>query len=261
MSLAPPSIFMFKNLSSQNKRVLVVSDPHIRWQVLEAIIQKENPDMVIVLGDFFDSHLEIGLGLKEHREMARWLCTRLSLDRDIVVGRYDFHAIKGNHDLPYCYPNSFLTCPGFTDAKDLEIRQVMNGDDWDKLNDFIILDDYLLTHAGLHPIFIPSGVKTIKDVEKWLPRQLEDAHKLRRENVPHWIFNQGYRMGQQNYGGIFWCDANHEFVPHSSVKQIFGHTYQRDGIKDFGGMQNICIDTFLRNYIMVSNGVIEFKSL
>jgi hypothetical protein len=252
---------MFKILSSTNKRVLVVSDPHIRWQGLEAIIQKENPDTVVVLGDFFDSHAEIGLGLREQREMASWLATRLSLDRGIVGARYDFHAIKGNHDLPYCYPQHFLMCPGFSDPKDLEIKQVMSGRDWDKVDDFLILDDYLLTHAGLHSIFIPSGVKNIEDIKQWLPKQVEDAHRLRRENVPHWIFNQGYRMGHPNFGGIFWCDARHEFVPHPTIKQIFGHTYHGDGIKDFGLMQNICIDTALRNYIIVSNGNIEIKSL
>jgi hypothetical protein len=251
---------MFKKLSSKGKRVLVVSDPHIRWRELEAIIQKENPDTVIVLGDFFDSHLEIGLGLKEQREMASWLATRLSLDRGIVGARYDFRAIKGNHDLPYCYPNSFLDCPGFTEAKDLEIKQVMRGDDWDKMYDFLILDDYLLTHAGLHSVFIPSGVKSIEDVEKWLPKSLEQAHKLRRENVPHWIYNQGWRMGQSNFGGIFWCDADNEFVPHPNIKQMFGHTHQ-ETIKDFGGKRNICIDTFLREYIIVSNGNVEFKSI
>jgi hypothetical protein len=261
---------MFKILSSKGRRVLVVSDPHIRWQVLDLIIQKEKPDMVIVLGDFFDSHFEIGMGLREQREMAEWLKRQLNgyhlnpFEGDLC---YEFHGIKGNHDLPYCYINHFLMCPGWTEHKDLEVRSVMNSNDWDKLNDFIILDDFLLTHAGLHTIFMPSGVTSIKDVKEWLPRQVEQAHKIRRENVPHWIFNQGYRMGQQNIGGIFWCHAGsvrspyQEFQPRKGIKQIFGHTYQENGVKIFGDTDNFCIDTFLRNYIMVEDGQLSIKSL
>lgn len=264
---------MFKILSSKKKRVLVISDPHVRWQVLEAIIRKENPDMVIVLGDFFDSHLEIGMGLREQREMAQWLKKQLiTCDRAMLDGlRYEFYGIKGNHDLPYCYPNSFISCPGWTEHKDLEVQSVMGYEDWDKLNDFIILDDILLTHAGLHTIFMPSSIKTIGDIKKWLPREVEQAHKLRRENVPHWIFNQGYRMGEQNIGGIFWCHAGmehssepdaryQEFQPRKGIKQMFGHTYQEKGVKIFGDTDNFCIDTFLKNYIMVTDGQIEIKS-
>jgi len=138
---------------------------------------------------------------------------------------------------------------------------VLNSDDWDKLNDFIILDDFLLTHAGLHPVYIPSSVKNIEDVKIWLPEQLKRAHKLRSENVRHWIFNQGYRMGEDKIGGIFWCDANHEFHPHGNIKQMFGHTHQKEGVKIFDGGRDFCLDTFLRNYIMVVDGQLEIKSL
>jgi hypothetical protein len=259
---------MFKILSSKGKRVLVVSDPHIRFQIVEQMIQKEKPNIVIVLGDFFDSHLEIGIGLREQREMAEWLRMELwKQPHPSIITPYEFYGLKGNHDLSYCYLNSWLRCPGYTDHKDFEVSQVMNHDDWDKLNDFIILDDFLLTHAGLSSSHIPAQIQDIKALLPYLTREVIIAHKLRRENVPHWIFNQGYRMGHQNIGGIFWCHAGskkspyQEFQPREGIKQIFGHTYQEDGVKVFGETNNFCIDTFLRNYIMVEDGQLSIKSL
>lgn len=253
---------MFKTLSSKDKRVLVISDPHIRYRVVDEIILKEKPNVVIVLGDFFDSHLEIGVGLKEQREMAIWLKSKLmGYNSRPFRGdpRYEFYGLKGNHDLPYCYINKFLKCPGYTEAKDTEISLILKYQDWEKLNDFIILDDFLLTHAGLHPCYIPSSLQTTEELKDWLVNSLQNAYKKRSKNEKHWIYNRGCRMSEDNVGGIFWCDADEEFRPHPKFKQIFGHTYQEKGIKDFGENRNLCIDTFLKNYIIINNGILEKK--
>ena len=47
-------------ISSSNKKILIFSDPHQELDKVKKIIQAEKADINVCLGDWFDSHFQIG---------------------------------------------------------------------------------------------------------------------------------------------------------------------------------------------------------
>lgn len=220
----------------------------------DKIISAEHPDIIVCLGDIFDSHFKCGL---EHQKAAalwikRWLWTP------------NFHCLTGNHDITQYGPDNRreLRASGYDERADYVINNILNRDDWNKLMFFCWVDDYLLTHAGLNPIYLSETARVNKNsIDKMLKCESACAQNalLKRQN--HWFFNVGcMRFGPHIKGGILWQDFK-EFALIPGVNQIFGHTYGK-GIRCVEGFEsgNFCIDTNLMFYMTITNGVLEQKS-
>lgn len=245
-------------LNSNKKNILIVSDIHQDIRKLQTILEKELYDEVIFNGDFWDSHY--------YEAKTDWLNTIQFIKENI--DRPNFYWIFGNHDLHYYYPNLKLRCSGwdrtkqkFLDDNFAETVQKIKS----KSQYHIVLDNYLISHAGLHPAHIPSALnKDLDSVNKWLTKELTHAKKLNQTifGPVSWIDEAGRdRGGRANHGGLVWLDWRN-FIPIDNINQICGHTFQSmmkvSTLKTDNSI-NFCIDTNLNEYLLVNNGQITIK--
>lgn len=171
-------------------KVLVIPDIHNRFGVAEAIIDKENPDKIIFLGDYFDS-----FGDESNVEMvsqtAQWLTNSVQKSNRI--------HLFGNHDLWYSHGVGYPYCSGNTQFKLFVIRQFIK--EWYKLKFHYWLDDWLCTHAGLsNPVYQ-------KYQNEYSVSEL--MNDIERKGRTHPLVNlcgevRGGAEGE--IGGILWCD-------------------------------------------------------
>lgn len=232
--------------------ILIIPDLHNQYAVAEHIIEKEKPDQIIFLGDYFDSYYD---SYEDASHTSAWLANSLrKTDR--------IHLI-GNHDLSYMTDNPKLKCTGYTSQKHEVIKKYKIN--WKKLQLYHWIDDqWLCTHAGLSNLFYeemtsastPSNVMEFSD---------QDLEKIDDVNYNHKFFQVGRaRNGLAKVGGILWCDYNEEFQPIPDLKQIFGHTPLPSPshltFKSIGS-ENICLDTGLRNYAIYEKGKMIIRSV
>jgi hypothetical protein len=248
-----------------NKLTLILPDIHHRIDIADKIIRAVGADVVICLGDYFDSFDETPQMVFE---TASWLTDFVKKDNHI--------AITGNHDIQYAYANRYFQCSGYAQWKYYHINDTVKSDTWDKLKHYHILDDmWLLTHAGLHSYFIP---KQIRDLVTDRPKMFVELSKFLDSEIvkgmrnESWVFHAGHiRGGDQLYGGINWCDSR-EFVPLKGLHQIIGHTVfdkirwknicdnqnelktdykwspSFEKLNDLENSYNVCIDTGASHY-------------
>lgn len=214
--------------------VLIIPDIHTRYDIAEMMIEKENPDNIVFLGDYFDS---LDDSLEITKQVAEWL-------KDSLKKQNRIHLL-GNHDLSYLDQN--YPCSEFSQEKLMVIKKV--GVDLSKLQLHCWVDVWLCTHAGLSYQFYEehatSGM-TLFD--------LIEIYSSDKKLTPKLFSCSSYRGGNDLCSGIVWCDYT-EFNDIPDVKQIFGHTKG-----DLRQTENhICLDTGLEHYAIHNYGKMEVK--
>lgn len=207
----------------QNKITLIIPDIHHKWKQAEKIIASVGADEIIFLGDFFDDFNDTPDNV---RDTCKWL-------ESSVVKKNRIH-LMGNHDMNYRFSYPKLRCSGYADWKYFIVRDTMPKWVWDAISWYHFLDDrWLLSHAGLHKLLVPSIImesrsdrkKYIKELAEFLDTNAEKGIKSAANGEHSWIFNAGFaRWGTQRVGGITWCDYSREFNPFRGMNQIMGHT-------------------------------------
>ena len=194
-------------------RTLILPDIHLQWEKAEKIIKHESCDNVVFLGDYFDEYDD---NVNENYLAAKWLLSSLNQPNRI--------HLFGNHDFSYVFPHRSYKCSGYTLGKDYAINDVLKEKDWRKLKTHTWVDNFLLSHAGVHPFFYQKygNEKLFKTwIDEICKEALDDAFLNKPE---HLFFRAGKsRGGIEMYGGIIWCDRS-EFEAVENVNQIFGHT-------------------------------------
>lgn len=203
---------------------VIVPDVHEQIAKLKKLLEKYDPlvDWVVFLGDFFDTFK--GLTWETH-ETTRWLAENL------LNPKYVF--CWGNHDIHYAYPINALVCSGFDPKKLAITKDHLSDKHWKQFKLMHFLGDkpkgnddrneWLCSHAGLHPYFVHPFQGWDR---KYLADQSEQAmYKLKYEQnaVPLIQCGRG-RGGIARVGGVIWLDWNREFVPIEGLNQIVGHT-------------------------------------
>jgi hypothetical protein len=249
------------NLNSKNKRILVFSDPHQEIDKVLKIIKSESADIIVCLGDWFDSfHLN-----SEHD--AEKTCNFL---KEWVL-KENFYTCIGNHDVPYLYNNPYTLCSGYYKWKDALITKnlgtafatVRNKFQW-----YIWIDDFLCSHAGLNEYYLEKQDVSKIPLSKWIDERIVTAEKSLFNNGHHWLYMAGAaRGGRVNIGGITWQDFNSEFEPIDGLKQLVGHTahskiipHHTDGLLDYTLCENLDIDSHLSQYLIIHNEKLEIKN-
>jgi len=204
-------------------KILVIPDIHNKWFQAEEIINKEKPDKVVFLGDYFDDFDDT---LEITEQTAEWLKKSLT--------NPDRIHLLGNHDLSYLNPE--YKCSGYSEGKLFVIKKV--GVDLSKLQHYCWVGDWLCTHAGLSNEFFKEYNSSGFDVNNFLHQMTSDPQK--RYKLYAVSSNRG---GTWPYAGPLWCDYD-EFVDIPNVKQIFGHTNGELRQTE----NHICIDTWLKYY-------------
>lgn len=223
---------------------------------------KENSDRQVWLGDFYDK-----FGPVDYEGVSRTAEFHSSLIEDPNVD-----VLMGNHDIPYMYPNNrFLGCSGHSEYKLPYIEHYMSMSKWHKVKYYVIIGEWLISHAGIHPDFQIHGKswpKSLEILEKDCRKDLQEG----KQNV--FVGAGASRGGFQNIGGINWLDFNDEFVPIVDIHQLVGHSSwnpieaKKHEIKSKHNpelnSQNYCIDTtpgLAHIAFLEDNGKIWFRSL
>ena len=251
-------------ISSDNKKILVFSDVHHDIDRLEKILNKEKADLNICLGDWFDSfnYDTPEDFVKTAQFLKNWTVKPNNI------------TLWGNHDTHYLSKNQYTLCSGYTSEKARLSNEQFGLDKsyiTDKFKWFLWIDHKLCTHAGLHPRLIKSACSNNEDIDRYLTEESEAADICLKTNQKHWFYLAGRaRGGPERYGGITWLDFDQEYDPIDDLEQIVGHTHRRskkiqchrsEGVISPIEAENICIDTNMYEYLTVSNGKWEIKTI
>lgn len=248
-------------ISSHKQTILLFSDVHQDIDRLESILKKENYDVAVCLGDWFDSH--------SRNTVEDWEKTCAFLKKWIV--KPNFITCLGNHDIHYLFGNRTTICSGYYPQKD-ELIEKRFGSDMPAIRNkflwYLWIDDFLCSHAGVNTYHFPPNIHVNKKaITAWLDDQIKTAELSLVNGGYHWLYGAGAaRGGRQNIGGITWQDFDDEFEPIDGLKQIVGHTSHRtilnhvtDGSVDLTQADNLDIDCHLTEYVKIFNGKLEIK--
>lgn len=217
-------------MDNKSDKILILPDIHLSHKKAEKIISSVKADKIVALGDFFDN-------FDDTPEMvfatAEWF-------KDFI-NRPNVVACCGNHDIMYWFKdNKNVRCGGYTDEKSKIINSIVKPDDWNKLKFYHVIDDWILSHAGIHPFWIDM-VKFRKNepveiTQEALIQKLETDSKecIKRLNKGdgNWFIVAGFSRSNSPFvGGLLWCDFNQEFEPIRGIHQILGHTPDRENIR------------------------------
>jgi len=155
-------------------------------------------------------------------------------------------------------------CSGYEKRKQDAINEVLEGISIvDKFKWYIWIDNYLCTHAGLHPDFIDPECKNNEDITNFLEKEAKRANSFLISEKAHWFYGAGSsRGGSQRQGGIVWLDFNDEFECVDNLNQIVGHTTQRNtcSVLFNDKSDNMCIDCHQNQYLVIQNEKINIKN-
>lgn len=248
-------------ISSNKQTILLFSDVHQEIDKLEAILKKENYDIAVCLGDWFDSFY--------YNTEEDWEKTCAFLKKWLF--KPNFYSCIGNHDIQYFFGNKTTICSGYYPKKDRLITERF-GSFFPAIREkflwYLWIDDFLCSHAGVNNYHFPPNLQVNKaGITKWLNEQIKFAEPALYNGGYHWLYGAGAaRGGRQNIGGITWQDFDSEFQPISGLKQIVGHSSHRtvlnhieDGNVDLTKANDLDIDCHLNEYVTILNGNLTIK--
>ena len=251
-------------------RTLLIPDIHQDLLFLSRLLDRENLDtfdQIIFLGDYFDPRSEAFAGEQATRMIAQFLHELVKAHPKKV------RLLWGNHDIIYCRLREYVLRVGQsgiekdaagqpelmeTFKRALWINEVWPGEMWFRLELAILQDDWLISHAGIHPEFWPDAA-TPEDALSQLQFEWEGVIGNLFENEDHPLLEAGQaRGGQQTVGGPVWLDWDNEFVDELPYRQIVGHSA---GPKPRQKGRSWCIDCGQLGYGVLESGDLQFISL
>jgi len=225
------------NFSALMKKTLIIPDVHQRIHQVKKVLEKENYDRVIFLGDWFDSFYEPPL-------VAGFEATCVYL-RELIAEhprKDDFTFLVGNHDINYIFnntaprgarhvKNNHYYASGYTQNKCANFRKVFFENN---LRDTFFIDHFdiavfaqgwLLSHAGFIPQHLPYGKDINWHVDVLLPEVWENFRNVMHPRNTSICAVGVARGGRDAYGGPLWLDWNDEMFASQEIgNQIVGHT-------------------------------------
>lgn len=190
---------------------IVIGDVHGNLEKTRTFLDYKPDELHIALGDYVDSFYE---------PISRQLLTlQTLLDSKAVL-------LWGNHDLHYLKTPPFI-CTGYQYKHEQGYRDLIEPNKHRFLAAYAV-DGWLLTHAGCH-IRLAKHKTDVVAIADLLNKKMAEYFEKPYEPGPEGIFAiGGGRGGESRNGGIFWYDFKRE-TGIAPVKQIFGHTENREG--------------------------------
>lgn len=197
---------------------IVLGDPHGRWDPIIQIYNKEQPDEVIILGDYFDS---FNIDAYAQRECYEKIVALRKEHLSKKKGR--FVMLIGNHDMHYMDEN-FGRCSGWNPLTCSQAGYPLCRD-WDaEILKMVFVDEVnktIYSHAGVSMNWFDFWIKSksLGDINTIETRAFAFTYKEGGDyygssswNGPLWIRPEGLKKSPyKDNNGIIW-------------NQIFGHT-------------------------------------
>ena len=166
---------------------ITIGDPHGRWNAFKLIYDKEQPDEVVVVGDYFDS---FNIDSYTQRECYDNIIN-LRKEHLKKFGR-GFHMLIGNHDMHYM-DESFGRCSGWNYVTYSQAAYPLCRD-WDKgILQIVFIDEInktIYSHAGV----------TMNWFQQWInSNNLADINTIETK-----VFQFTYKNGGDYYGSSSW---------------------------------------------------------
>lgn len=234
-------------------KIVVLGDIHGRL-IWKDIIEEENPDKVIFLGDYVSTHE--GISAEQQLSNLEDILNYKEENPDKVI------LLRGNHDTQHL-GYYWAECSGY----DRVVASYMDDAEFlmrfTKLTDWVYVDDELKTifsHAGVSKVWMnkvlnETDVHNINDygmIEAFgfTPNWRGDFYGNSTTQPPTWIRPESLR------------DCNVE-----GWNQVVGHTPVKRQIIDFGSIVGtkehiwLCDALGINQYLVIDNGTFQPKTL
>lgn len=203
---------------------LIIGDIHGHFDGFKKIYDLENPDEVIILGDYFDNFHGTDDSIYEcYRDILYIRAEHLSKKKG------DFIMLIGNHD--FHYNHWFEKCSGYRASMAVRNALILNSEESKHLQ-FVYIDELnntIYSHAGVTNTWLKENMGKLYD---------KDSYKFINE-MNHQTFKFTYKGGGDDagntvytvYASPIWCrpfslnadslinEKGEKFV------QIVGHTH------------------------------------
>lgn len=246
---------------------IVLGDPHGRWKPIKDIYNKEQPDEVIILGDYFDSFNKDAYTQRECYENI------IALRKEHLSKKKGrFIMLIGNHDMHYMDEN-FGRCSGWNTLTASQAGYPLCRD-WDaEILKIIFVDEVnktIYSHAGVSMNWFNQWIKSgslgdINTIETkafcFTYRDGGDYYGSSSWNGPLWVRPEGLKKSPytewKDNNGIVWS-------------QVFGHTEPKtpyhwiDGRGEFWGIDCInkgyLVENFDNNKKLIERNLQYYES-
>lgn len=251
-------------------RILVIPDIHEDLGFLNYILTYEGTesfDHIVLLGDYFDAPP----GVNPCDQRLRQVAERVLEIKQKVGDR--MHLLCGNHDLPYYAlrpacgnregrPNRRIGdwLVDTTQARAEIINEVWDDAFWRDLKGAVLLDDWLFSHAGVHPRWWSEQGKT--SAERMACFDAYWSQVLNRLFVgredPICAIGPARGGADAAIPGPLWQDWEEEFEDALEVPQIVGHTRDPEPAKKG---RSYCLDMAQTAYAIVEAGTVRLNQV
>lgn len=231
-------------------KILVLGDTHGRpfWK---EIIEKENPDKIIFLGDYVSTHE--GISAEQQLSNLEEILTYKGSNPDKVI------LLRGNHDTQHL-GYYWAECSGWNGQVWSVMSQPKFKERFLELTQWVYIDEELKTifsHAGVSDVWMKnSEIDSVNDINSLEPSELfgftpnyyGDCYGDSETQPPVWIRPQAL------------CKCNVK-----GWNQVVGHTPVRTIInvgKSAKGKQNIwlCDALGVKQYLVIDNNEFQPKT-
>ena len=236
-------------------KIVVLGDIHGKL-IWKEIINKENPDKVIFLGDYVSTH-----GL----ESAEQQITNLNSILEYKMNNPDtVILLRGNHDIQHL-GYTWAECSGW----DQRVYEMMkpSKDDYLKLTQWVYIDDNLKTifsHAGVSTMWMEqiAKINSIYEINDLLPSEIfgftpckmSDFYGISPTQPPTWIRPQTL----VEYMPEEWAQV----VGHTPTKKLCNVSIEVRENYNIDCPDLWCCDTLgIEEYLIIEDGVFIPKNL
>ena len=244
------------------KKTLVLGDTHGRsnWKLA---IHQEQPDRVIFIGDYFDSFEFSGVEqIDNFKQIIQYKENNPQVEVVLLIGNHDHHYFP---EIGYTGTSGYQSgiAPSITQAIDENRHHLQMAYGFDK---------YLLTHAGVSPVFmdqvfgendwsVESVVVDLNELFRYKPKAFEfngfDAYGDNTTQTPIWIRPRS----------LMSANKKHKKSLRKEYIQIVGHTGMKridiDGSDKFTGGRYYFIDTMeiSGEYLVIQDNSLSVNSV
>jgi len=200
---------------------IIVGDIHGRWNILKKIYDKENPQEIIILGDYFDSFNIHPVDQMECYDKI------INLRKEHLVKYHNgFQMLIGNHDIHYLssYPGK---CSGYNLETENYASYRISRDIDKEILKFAYIDEInktIYSHAGVSMPWFNDWIKS---------KSLSDINTIEFKAFQFTYKNGGDFYGSSVYNSPLWIRPeglrDHEYTEWDGNNgivwsQVFGHT-------------------------------------
>jgi predicted MPP superfamily phosphohydrolase len=244
------------------KKTLVLGDTHGRsnWKLA---IHQEQPDRVIFIGDYFDSFEFSGVEqIDNFKQIIQYKENNPQVEVVLLIGNHDHHYFP---EIGYTGTSGYQSriAPSITQVIDENRHHLQMAYGFDK---------YLLTHAGVSPVFmdqvfgendwsVESVVVDLNELFRYKPMAFEfngfDAYGDNTTQTPIWIRPRS----------LMSANKKHKKSLRKEYIQIVGHTGMQkidiSGSDKFTGGRYYFIDTMETSgeYLVIQDNSLSVNSV